>query len=336
MIFNYPINILCFNRPDYLRELLVSMKMQTVQLPSQLLHFWVDGFAGSKDENLVRENKTNEVMNLIKQFFPDSNVYTSSKNLGIALNYWRAELNSFENMNATSAFFLEEDLVLSPRYFELTLKMDDIFNQDFDVSHLSPTGDVTESASEMANPFQNSGHFWGYLLRGWHHFERRELICEYLSFIEKQSYFLRGGIEEQILEHFFGRGIALAGSSQDAVKDALRHHFGRISVTTVNPWASNIGVVGEHFQVETPHHNRRVMTDTHDIPDYIDTQNRLSLVESSKVKVISQVFLNYVKPNRLLISERDALISERDALISERDALISERDALRRLNERQV
>jgi hypothetical protein len=328
VIFDNPINILCFNRPEYLRELLFSMKSQTVHLPADLLHFWVDGFADSKDEMLGNLNNTHEIISTIEGFFPTSHIKTSERNLGIARNYWRAELDSFERLGASSAFFLEEDLVLSPYYFELTMKMDSLFSSNKVVSHFSPTGDITHTSAAPKEFFQAFGHNWGYLLRGWHHSERRNLLEEYIEIISKRPYYLRHQLESQILEHFYNKGIILAGTSQDAIKDGLRNHFERVSVTTLDPWASNIGVLGEHFQSESPHHNRAIAKDLTSFPNNFDPKQNERLALDGKSKTSSQVYQNYLSHFRICSGERDALLGERDALLGERDALLGERDAL--------
>ncbi len=328
MNFNYPINIICFNRPKYLLQLLKSLKGQSIGCPDNLVYFWVDGYSQSKDEALERPDLTHETMLLIKEYFPQSQLMTSSENLGIARNYWRAEQNSFEVLKASSAFFLEEDLVLSPNYFELTMKMDLLFSHDTSISHFSPTGDVAHTSSAPEKYFQAFGHNWGYLLRDWHHFERKELLEEYIDIVSANPYHLRHRNQIQILEHFFNKGVILAGTSQDAIKDGLRNFFGRVSVTTLDPWASNIGVLGEHFQSESPHHNRPISEDLASFPSDFDPTENTRLRFDGKRKTISQVYENYLSHFQSCVGERDALLGERDALLGERDALLGERDAL--------
>ena len=74
MDFQYPINVICFNRPSYLSKLLDSLKKQTIELQDELIFFWVDGFAGSKDEYLGKEDKTQEIAPLIYEYFPHSQI----------------------------------------------------------------------------------------------------------------------------------------------------------------------------------------------------------------------------------------------------------------------
>jgi hypothetical protein len=294
MKFIYPINVICFNRPEYLLQLLKSLKGQTIECPGESLFFWVDGYSGSKDEMLGRPDQTKETVLQIQETFPRSHAIVSGENLGIARNYWRAEQNSFETLGASSAFFLEEDLVLSPYYFELTMKMDTLFSFDKVISHFSPTGDVTHTSSAPKEYFQAFGHNWGYLLRGWHHSERRDLLEEYIEIISMKPYYLRDELQLKILEHFYNKGIILAGISQDAIKDGLRNHFGRVSVTTLNPWASNIGVLGEHSQAENLHHNRVIAEDLRSFPNNFDPMQNERLALDGKNKTTSQVYQNYL------------------------------------------
>lgn len=294
MKFIYPINVICFNRPEYLVQLLKSLKGQSIECPSELLFFWVDGYSGSKDEMLGRPDQTKETALQVQEAFPRGNVIVSGENLGIAKNYWRAELNSFETLGVSSAFFLEEDLVLSPHYFELTMKMDTLFSFDKVISHFSPTGDITHTSSAPKEYFQAFGHNWGYLLRGWHHSERMELLEEYIEIISMKPYYLRDELQSKILEHFYNKGIILAGTSQDAIKDGLRNHFGRVSVTTLDPWASNIGVLGEHSQEESLHHNRMIAEDLRSFPNNFDPMQNVRLALDGKNKTTSQVYQNYL------------------------------------------
>jgi hypothetical protein len=328
MMFKYPINVICFNRPEYLLQLLRSLKGQSIECPDELLFFWVDGYSGSKDEMLGRPDQTKETVLQIQEYFPGSHVIVSMENLGIARNYWRAEQNSFDILGASSAFFLEEDLVLSSHYFELTMKMDSLFSLNKVISHFSPTGDITHTSSAPKEYFQAFGHSWGYLLRDWHHSERRDLLEEYIEIISKRPYYLRHQIQSQILEHFYNKGIILAGTSQDAIKDGLRNHFGRASVTSLDPWASNIGILGEHFQSESSHHNRTIAEDLTSFPNSFDPMQNERLALDGKGKTTSQVYQNYLSHFESCLGERDALVGERDAFVGERDALVGERDAL--------
>jgi hypothetical protein len=329
MRFEYPINIICFNRPDYLEQLIISLKNQTLLIAQENIYFWIDGYLNSKDQFLGRPNRTSDTVKIILKHFPQSKLTATPVNLGIAHNYWRAELNSFEVLNAKSAFFIEEDMQLSPKYFEILIEMDSKLSEDLDVSHLSPTGDISHSASDVDSQYQAFGHNWGYLLRAWHHFERKELLEEYLTFISLQPYYQRMQKEFDILEHFYSKGVLIAGTSQDGMKDGLRNFFRRVSVTTKEVWASNIGIVGEHFQEQTDHHNRQIEKHFKGFPDLVGKLNKAVLFGDGVSKTTSQVFNNYLRHLRLLLLDYNSLKVEHDALKVEHDALKVEHDALK-------
>jgi hypothetical protein len=328
MDFHYPINVICFNRPDYLEEFLISLKDQSIQVSSDLVIFWVDGFPGSQDENLGLENKTKQTVSLIRQYFPKCRIEISEFNLGIARNYWRAEIESFEKLGAQSAFFFEEDLVLSSNYLQFCTHIDSIIGLDTDISHISVSGDVSHMSSSIDEYFQAFGHNWGYLLRGWHHFERRSFLEEYLSLMENYPYFKRAEIEKDILGFFFKRGILLAGTSQDAVKDALRNHFGRISVTTKLNFSTNIGVVGEHSKFQNRHHFRPLETDLSNMPKTFPADDKARLFNDGVRKTIDQIFRNYLRPYVELKVEHQGLQVEHQGLQVEHQGLQVEHQGL--------
>ena len=306
--FHYPINIICFNRPEYLKLLIKSIQCQTVKIPQKLLYFWVDGYSGSKDESINKKNETHETILTIKEAFPGSHVETSSSNLGIAQNYWRAEIYSFEQIEADSAFFLEEDIVLSPYYFELLLRLDSFLTTDTDIAYLSVTGSVAEDLTSPSQYFQTSGHSWGYLLRSWHYFERKVFFEDYIELVSRQPYYLRQSVVSEILTYCLSKGIVIGGISQDAIKDGLKTYFQRISISTVEPWAQNIGVYGEHFQGLSRYHNHDISHDLERFPKSFDLDDKSRLLFDGRMKTKVQYFENFI--------ERDALKLERDVLLT--------------------
>jgi hypothetical protein len=87
-------------------------------------------------------------------------------------------------------------------------------------------------------------------------------------------------------------------------------------------WASNIGVIGEHFQFETPHNNRPLSDKAAAFPKSFELSTKPILFKDGHNKTTRLVFQNYIGPGLNASTQRDALVSERDALVSERDALV--------------
>ena len=325
--FNYPINVICFNRPEYLKSLMESIQCQTVEIPQNLLYFWVDGYSGSKDESINKKNETHKTITSIKKAFPGSHVQTSPSNLGIAQNYWRAEIYSFEQIEADSAFFLEEDIVLSPYYFELLLKVDSFLRTDTDIAYLSVTGSVAEDLTSPSQYFQTSGHSWGYLLRSWHYFERKVFFQDYIEMVSRQPYYLRKNVASEILTYFLSKGVVIGGISQDAIKDGLKTYFQRISISTIEPWAQNIGIYGEHFQGFSKYHNHIISHDLEGFPKSFDLDDKSRLFFDGHKKTKVHYFENFREHDGLKL-EHDALKLEHDGLKLEHDALKLEHYAL--------
>ena len=295
MFFEFPVNVMCFNRPQYLEKLLLSLLNQDLPLKEELLFFWVDGYIGSKDESLGRVDSSEKIIELIYKYFPSSNVVPSTKNLGIARNYGRAEFHSFEVLKVQSAFFLEEDLELSAKYFSSLHNLDLLVNLDSDISHISVSGDIPKICSEIDSTFQTFGHSWGYLLRSWHYFERRQILNQYLELSEGIPYFQRDLIENKIYEFFYSRGILIAGTTQDAIKDGVRNYFGRIAITTADILASNIGEVGEHAFESTIDHQKILTKNPRILPKKILDLDKKRLLVDSWVKTANQTYINLIR-----------------------------------------
>ena len=51
--------------------------------------------------------------------FPNGAVFESNDNLGIAMNFDRAERYVFEILSADAAIFFEDDMIISPVYLEV-------------------------------------------------------------------------------------------------------------------------------------------------------------------------------------------------------------------------
>jgi glycosyltransferase involved in cell wall biosynthesis len=324
----FPINVICFNRPDYLELLLRSLKQQTIPISNDQLYFWVDGYLGSKDDANKRLDHTGKIVELVKDYFPKCQIFRSEINLGIARNYHRAEVHSFEILGSHSAIFIEEDLELSNIYFEELSKLEQIIGEDLEISHLSVSGETTHIKSSPDAFFQTFGHNWGYLLRAWHHFERKEFIDGYLNLFETTPYYLRHLIENTIYQYFFSKGVLIAGTSQDAIKDGLRNYYGRIAVTTLNVLSSNIGIQGEHFSEATEYHHRALTLKPENIPSQFPWNEKKRLYLDGLRKTASQTFSNIVE-NGPRVLELANLRKETESLRKETESLRKETESLR-------
>src|SRR5690349_4100200 len=113
-----PIVIMAFNRPKYLRRVLVSLRQQRgVDLTNRQVLLFQDGainpFSGRRGAS---DDEVKESVAVFRELFPTSEVHASPVNLGIALNFDRAEQKVFHEFGAPIAYFFEDDLELGPYY----------------------------------------------------------------------------------------------------------------------------------------------------------------------------------------------------------------------------
>jgi hypothetical protein len=105
--FPYSISVLLFNRPEYARPSLESLKEQTLPVAADRLLLSIDGYAGSKDEALGRADRTAEVEEIAHDLFPEARIRRALRNIGIARHYALVEQQAFEPRAARWAAFFE-------------------------------------------------------------------------------------------------------------------------------------------------------------------------------------------------------------------------------------
>lgn len=251
--FPLPVHIIGFNRPDSLQKLLVSLQAQTCPLDESRVFFWLDGFAGSKDEYLGRPDRTLQSQNLIARFFPRAEVSTSSRNLGIARNFDRAETHMLER--GEDAVFFEEDLLLAPDYLTALLNIDSLVRKDTRIGTISAHGiDVVRNTDlqfsamgELRDPWPLAltHRTWGFLLRHEHARERRPLLDAYFKCLGDGPYWQR---DSAAVSRCLGRhGLNVRGGAQDEVKAEIARKLGRMQICGLRRLAATTGEQGEHF-----------------------------------------------------------------------------------------
>jgi glycosyltransferase involved in cell wall biosynthesis len=321
-VFPFDIQVLAFNRPEYLEHCLLSLHAQTLAIDPKKIFFWQDGYPGSRDEYLGMPDRTGASLELIKKYFPDSQTYVSPKNLGVGLSFKAAEENAFVHQSNEWGFFLEEDNVLQDYYLNLILQLVEKAKSFDEIVKVDGFGDYK---NQIGEDYLIPIHSWAFALRSQHYFERRELLSGYEEILRENSYFKRN--ETKINNYFANYGIEPLGSSQDYIKRILMSHFKRIALTTTFSGANNIGVFGEHFNPEV--YNRlgyqfqKPIVGLQPLPP-ITEKTIMSLLWNQLGYLTAEFSIG----KNLLKSERDGLLVERDGLLVERDGLLEERDGL--------
>jgi hypothetical protein len=135
-VFEHPIGIQLFNRPEYVIELVHSLHHQSVKINQENLFFFIDGFQHSVYESMGQEDKTEEVKRIINEVFPSANVYKQRLNLGIARLHNLMQEKVFLSGSPWGVFF-EEDIVLHPDYLKQIALMIEMVDDNHEVAKLS-------------------------------------------------------------------------------------------------------------------------------------------------------------------------------------------------------
>jgi hypothetical protein len=245
-----PIAILSFNRPHYLRETLHSLRAQ-VSEGDEIVLFQdgaVNPFSGrrkAEDEDIRR------CVALFRQLIPWGEVCEAGHNLGIALNYERAEQSMFVERGRPRALFLEDDLVLSPQYLPTIRRLLRLAEADPRIAYVSAYGNLWAPLAEQRarrGELQHMHENWGFALTRETWRAERPFRERYLSFVRNIDYAERDNAP--IFAFYAEGGWTVRVSSQDAARWVACVELGKVRLTTFACHARYIGEHGEHFRPE--------------------------------------------------------------------------------------
>ncbi|MBV8525865.1 MAG: hypothetical protein JOY71_27765, partial [Acetobacteraceae bacterium] len=245
-----PIFIMSFDRPDYLQQVLTSLRKQIgCNIERRMIVLFQDGAVNPiSGRRHAQDRDINECVEVFRREFPDGRVVASDVNLGVALNFDRAERFGFEGLGAEAAIFLEDDLVLSEHYIATLDRLIATFMHDPRVGYVSAYGDHTKSLEAQrtnSNKLIIMTHNWGFALfrRQW--IRMRRWVLEYLDAIRDADY--RDRDPEKIRRLFASWGYGLPAISQDAAKTIACCVDGVIKVNTYVCNAAYVGRRGLHM-----------------------------------------------------------------------------------------
>jgi hypothetical protein len=200
-------------------------------------------------EQMLRaeERQARAMEEIAREIFPLAQIHRHKMNLGIARNFDFLERKAFNLPHSEWVFFQEDDFELGPIYLEVLSDLVNRYGDNKEIVEFSATGDSLIH-NPTAHDFLPMNHRWSYLLRKSHHEERKPLWEKYLLLLGKTAYFRRNN--EQIVKELRSDNIFPVASSQDYIKQALRRHFHRVSLTTSEHYGRYIGRTGEHFTEE--------------------------------------------------------------------------------------
>lgn len=279
-----PIAILSFNRPDYLRQVLDSLRaQQDGRLDEREIVLFQDGArnAASGAERGL-EADIDACVRLFEERFPGRAVARSPANIGVALNFDRAEHHVFETLDADAAIFLEDDLVLAPRYLGVMETLIDLARHDKRIGYVAAYGHHWVPLAEQRRApsrYVLLEHNWAFALmrRQWR--RNKPYVEAYLALVRDVDYRMRPRREIHRLFHSWDMGCP--GDSQDVAKTIACCLTGAVKINTMACLGRYIGERGLHMN--PAEFARRKYQDTEIFPDALPAFPRLNEADYDRI-----------------------------------------------------
>jgi Domain of unknown function (DUF4214)/Glycosyl transferase family 2 len=250
-VCQYPIAVMSFNRPDLLTEVLKSLKSQTIGIDESRIYLFQDGAQSRFTQAHADASLQEECVKRFREIFPNGKALPSPVNLGIALNFDRAERVFFEELRAECGLFFEDDLVLSPYYLEALLQLVDFALAEPLVGYVAAYGDHRASKAKQqawATKIIPMNHSWGFALTRRQWSQQRGFVDGYLSIVRDDEYARRD--PKRIAAYFAQFGLAFDGCSQDVAKTIACLVLGTTRLMCFPCYGRYIGEKGAHFTPE--------------------------------------------------------------------------------------
>ncbi len=315
--FKYPVGILLFNRPNYARRILSSLRRQTHVLDQQRCVVVVDGYPGSKDERRGAPDLTDETAALVAEYLPRATLVRHESNHGIARVYSELETQLFSQRKSEWVLFLEEDFELHERYLHTIADLIRAVDDAPDIGAVSATGDCLAPGLLTADVYAPMNHLWAYALRRSAYDRIDPYVTAYLECTSGQAYFERDAREVHLMAA--SMGLLLPGTSQDYLRRAAFHESQLLLITTRERFGTYIGELGEHstpeFFRDMGYHDKSrdiegTKTLTLPAPD-IRRLQELTRIAFAR-EFLSRVTIPYLD----LIAEAQALASRAESVLS--------------------
>jgi len=244
---NVCICLISFNRPNYLKQTLEALAKNTVQLDTYLVQDGaVNKFSGRQ---CCLEDDIYKCVDHFYNFFPHGVSLASNQNVGMALQYDRAEEWCFKFNNYEAVIFIEDDFVPGPQYIEILLEIYKKTKNIKEIGTITAYGPdrfmmkeeqvVNEFSLEIATPS------WGYLLSRNRWKERQPFYQSYLDLVKNVDY--RERPQEDIIRWLKGNRFNMECSSQDAAHSVAMVLAGQVKLGTSTRNAYYIGRDGIHM-----------------------------------------------------------------------------------------
>jgi hypothetical protein len=244
----HPIVIMSFNRPAYFAKVIESLQSQKdIEFKGPILLFQdgaVNPFSGRR---YASDEEIGANIELFRRAFPEGEVHASSDNLGVALNFDRAERHVFEKLDARRAYFFEDDLVLGPYYLKTLDRLAALAFARPDIGYAAAYGDHRadiETQRRRAGDLTPMSHNWAFALSREQWRRSTKYVDQYLSLVRNIDY--RDRQRNEMVDLFHSWGCGAPGTSQDVAKTLACHLTGGLKVNTATAFGRYIGEQGLH------------------------------------------------------------------------------------------
>lgn len=184
---------------------------------------------------------------IFSENFPEGKIFTTDKNLGIALNFERAENFIFETLNSEVGLFFEDDLILTRYYMEAMHQLIPFAQEEDRVAYVAAYGNHRATLSDQIkqeSDLMMMDHKWGFALTRRQWLRQKPILEPYLNIIRRNAYSKRDS--KAIYDYFETLGYSSLGTSQDGAKDVASCVLGTIKIMTFVCLAKNAGRLGVH------------------------------------------------------------------------------------------
>lgn len=244
-----PIAVMSFNRPHYLERVLASLRSQVgVVLDDHPIYLFQDGSVNRHSGKMhASDDDVSRNIALFETFFPAGIPRPSPDNLGVALNFERAEREMFETLEAPYAIFLEDDLELGPFYLKTMFHLADMVMEREDIGYFAAYGKHRSSREHQiaaADQIIPLNHNWGFGLTQNQWRRSQPYVTQYLDLVRDRDY--RDRPHEDIFRLTQTWGAGAPGSSQDVIKSIACYLTGGCKINTTPAFGQYIGETGLH------------------------------------------------------------------------------------------
>lgn len=253
--------IMSFDRPHYLERVLQTVLCQHpfTQLTPEFFLFQDGAESLRTGKRFGDRDKLVEAQAVFARYLPHGKVLESTYNLGVALNFDRAERTLYEELDYEVVLFLEDDLILHPAYFRTVERLLELTADRPDIGMVSARGFANDTPLLVQRAQAHrvelmDEHNWAFAMRRAAWRQRDEVLQPYLRLMREVDYRERDQGEMKLTLHTLQRSLGRYGkgylTSQDSMKNMAFELLGIHRLTTFANFARYIGKEGLHSNAE--------------------------------------------------------------------------------------